>query len=67
MRSAKLTITPKTLPRLNAVYDVNILTHSIKCLLCICAMKNENCQNLPLLDKRLQLKAPQTRNTKNPP
>ena len=67
MRSAKLAITPKTLPRLNAVYDFNILTHSIKCLLCICAMQNENCQNLPLLDKRLQLKAPQTRNTKNPP
>ena len=30
-------------------------------------MQNENGQNLPLLDKPLQLKAPQTRNTKKPP
>ena len=28
-------------------------------------MQNENGQNLPLLDKPLQLKAPQTRNQKN--
>ena len=61
MRSAELAMMPKTLPRLNAVYDVNILTHSIKCLFCICAMQNQNGQNLPLLFKRLQLKAPQTR------
>ena len=53
MRSAKLAIMPKTLPRLNEVYDVNILTHSIILL--------------PLLDKPHQLKAPQTHYKKNPP
>ena len=61
MRSAELAIMPKTLPRLNAVYDVNILAHSIKCLFCIFAMQNQNGQNLPLLFKPLYLKASQTR------